>query len=243
MVHQDSKQPLHPIDGSVWDKSAPERIRRAFRKGDPEAVWTHWRAHLAKRAAPVHPVALWPVEGNMLLGGSDEAGVDGETGRLLARLTEASDAGPSCKERSEAWLERVSSGPIDGACALESIAWAYALPSAAKSSEWTDWWGLLDRLSRLAEEASEAPLDGQPLVQQLTAGELSLTLAYLFPEIAPCQRAAKRARKVLSEGLLELVDGEGLPDRRILDVFRPLMACWTRCRILGRHMRQDCLSV
>ena len=50
------------------------------------------------------------------------------------------------------------------------------------------------------------PLDGQPLVQQLLGGELSLTLAYLFPEITPCRKAAKAARKILSSGMLELIE-------------------------------------
>jgi hypothetical protein len=240
MAHQDSTQPILQMDRPIWHKSAPEKIRRAFGKGDPETGWARWREYLAKRTTPAPPSKLWSGEGNMLLGAADEAGVDGKTRRLLLSLQWPLDGEPCWNERSETWIETGSSGPIDAARALESIGWSHALPAAAAKLEPKVWWRLLDQLCRLAHEASEMPLDGQPLVQQLLGGELSLTLAYLFPEILPCRKAAKTARRILSGGMLELIDGEGLPNSQILDIFRPLMACWTRCRILGRHMEKGC---
>ena len=229
-------------DRSIWHKSAPEKIRRIHEKGDLETGWTRWREHLAKRSAPIPPAQLWSGEGSMLLDEAGEAGVDGQTRRLLLSLQWLLDDQSCWNEKSEAWLEGVLSGPIDTARALESLGWAHALPAAAAKLQANTWWKLLDQLGRLAQEACEMPLDGQPLVQQLLGGELSLTLAYLFPEITPCRKAAKAARKVLSSGMLELIDGEGLPSSQILDIFSPLMACWTRCRILGRHMEKGCAS-
>ena len=46
----------------------------------------------------------------------------------------------------------------------------------------------------------------------------------------PCLRVA--AARSLSLGLAEMLDGEGLPQSRLLSAFIPLVACWTRCRLI-----------
>ena len=78
-------------------------------------------------------------------------------------------------------------------------------------------------------------LFSDPLARQLLAGELPLTLAYLFGEIAPCRKLGRQARRELSAGLVELLDGEGLPHAEHLLLLRPLLACWTRCRAIGNE--------
>jgi hypothetical protein len=100
------------------------------------------------------------------------------------------------------------------------------------------WWGLLDVLAEIALQslnwhvgASAEPQ--QALAHQLFAGELSLTLAYLFPEIRPLYKLRTGAQEALAEGLLELLNGAGLPHANYLPVFRSLVACWTRCRAMG----------
>ena len=50
------------------------------------------------------------------------------------------------------------------------------------------------------------------------------------------------ARRALSSGLRELLDGEGLPHARYLDQFRPLAACWTRCRTMAQQCCVPCWS-
>ena len=47
------------------------------------------------------------------------------------------------------------------------------------------------------------------------AGELPLALGYLFPELQPMRSLRHPARQALSEGLIALTDGEGLPTRSI----------------------------
>jgi hypothetical protein len=61
---------------------------------------------------------------------------------------------------------------------------------------------------------------------------LPLALAYLFPEIAACRELQGPAREALSAGLTGLLD-EGLPIVAHHALFRPLLACWTRCRAMG----------
>ena len=242
MKHQDSAlQTLHEKE-RLWHKSAPEKIRRAHRQGDQASSWQNWQEYLADRTDPAPMSGLWPCEGNVLLWAAEDTGADADTRRLLLGLQWLLEGPATWGEKAASWITDTSQGPLEAPHALEAIGWAHALPLAAGILEAEVWWDLLGHLYDLANEASETPLDGQPLVQQLLGGELGLTLAYLFPEIVPCRKGAKTARKILSQGMLELIDGEGLPNSQILTVFRPLMACWTRCRILGDAMDKACFS-
>ena len=242
MTHQDSTQDTLQASGRIWHKSTPEDIRNAYREGDSETGWDLWRSHLTNRSEPSPLNGLWSGDGNVLLWAGDDVGIDADSRRLLLSLQWLLEGPATWSEKANSWIETTSNAPLDAARALESVGWLHAMPMAAATFESDVWWSLLGHLRELALEASEMPLDGQPLVQQLLAGELALTLAYLFPEITPCRKMAKAARKTLTAGMLELVDGEGLPNSQILHVFRPLMACWTRCRILGEEMDKACAS-
>lgn len=241
MTHQDSTQDTLQTSGRIWHKSTPEDIRDAYRQGDSESGWDLWRSHLANRSEPSPLNELWSGDGNPLLWAAEDAGIDADSRRLLLGLQWLLEGPATWREKAKSWIETTSNGPLDASHALESVGWLHAMPMAAATFEPDVWWSLLGHLRELAVEAS-MPLDGQPLVQQLLAGELALTLAYLFPEITPCRKMAKAARKTLTAGMLELVDGEGLPNCQILGLFRPLMACWTRCRILGEQMDKACAS-
>ena len=56
----------------------------------------------------------------------------------------------------------------------------------------------------------------------------------------PVAALLAEARWSLSAGLIELLDGQGLPHAEHLDQIRPLLACWTRCRALGRRWKRGC---
>ena len=77
---------------------------------------------------------------------------------------------------------------------------------------------------------------------QLLAGELPLALGYLFPEVRALRALRDDARAAFSEAIVELTDGQGLPHARLLPVFGPLFACWTRARWLGQHMKRGAWS-
>jgi hypothetical protein len=53
--------------------------------------------------------------------------------------------------------------------------------------------------------------------------------------MAPLAALRREATNRLSEALVELLNGEGLPHASNLRLLRPLLACWTRCRALGRR--------
>ena len=138
---------------------------------------------------------------------------------------------------SAAW----SPGTVE---AWEAIVWVYALAPLADVLPGPVWWQLAERLHQLAGRVDIA-VEHDPLAHQLAAGELPWTLAWLFPELGPCQRLAHSARKRLSVGVAEILDGDGLPQSAHLTVFPRLLVCWARCRLSasepwGRAVADNC---
>jgi hypothetical protein len=93
---------------------------------------------------------------------------------------------------------------------------------------------LWNRLAAVVNEQTSSVED--PLVMQLLGGELPLALAYAFPELSTCRELVAKGRATISEGMAELLDGEGLPRCRHLPVFRSLLASWTRSRAMGQEL-------
>lgn len=238
-------RPLHTMvtNGAarkVWHTSAPQQVRQAFRAGDHSIGWSQWTEHLRTRGEPSPLTTLvcgktWPLAWAL----PEEAACP-EMSELLATLQRIA-ARPGQKGEAEAlleaWLSKTSAAGSAG-FAIQALAWCHAMPRLAGRVSPALWWCLLEQLLVTGSEASRIELQEAPLVHQLLAGELGLTLAYLFPELAPCRKEAANARKELSRGLVELLDGEGLLHGRYMDHFRPLLACWTRCRAMGQSARQ-----
>jgi hypothetical protein len=169
----------------------------------------------------------------------------------LARAAEltadCTEADPSLEREILGWLGEAAAGtrPWDGSAAdaryaLESLACGRVIVRLVAALSPDVWWALLDHLLSVVADAARIELDHDPLVHQLLNGELPLTLAYLLPEIAPCRNLRSAARRSLSSGPKDLLDGEGLPHGRHLGLLRPLLACWTRCRALGGELKGGC---
>jgi hypothetical protein len=131
--------------------------------------------------------------------------------------------------------------------AFEIVALAYALPGLASEIPGEVWWKLAEQLHKLATDAEQQGVDwpADPydiLRQQLVAGELPLVLSYSFPELRAFRALRESARSALSDGLLELTDGHGLPHGRLLPVLGALFALWTRTRWLGEWLKRGCWS-
>jgi hypothetical protein len=170
-------------------------------------------------------------------------GVEGDLGPALAlvnRLAQLDDRSRrrpfAIADEAARWLARTESAPLGVAFGVECLAWCGALPRLAAHLPEGAWWTLLKRLTAVAAEG--AATAQEPLERQLIAGELPMALAYLFPELDTCQRLAAIGRDTITEGLRELLDGEGLPHCRHLPRLRPLLACWTRCHALGQKLTQ-----
>lgn len=235
----------HGLAGNkIWHHCAPAAIANSCQPGQPGKGWRSWCRHLATRTRP-RPIErlvrdtrsplLWNLPDGLELAGR----VD-----LVIALAQPGDRGADsaemCRDRLTNWLAQMDQKPIDTASAIEAVALAHHLPQLAEQLPAELWWELLEWLLALATDATPLDLLQEPLLTQLLAGELPLVLAYLFPELKPCRRLGKEARQALAAGIDELLDGQGLPHSRYFRQWRPLMACWTRCRAMGETLKRGC---
>lgn len=238
---------------SVWHKSAPQCVRILDKKLDGkdshdvetlQNAWKAWGKYLRKRKSPVplgkllpgktHPLtwalpADYASSTSVAAGSSDDAELIPADEDLIRQWLDCSqsEGGPGEEESSRL------------AYALEALALCHALPRLAESEE---WWDLLQRLISITIDASALTPIEDGILSQLAGGELALTLAYLFPEINVCRKLARQARAVLSVGLVDLLDGQGMPHVQELTTLRPLLASWTRCRAMGSTMKKGCFN-
>lgn len=226
----------HAIRGqslaSIWHKSAPQSVQKAYWSDQDTAGWKAWRRHLRSRKRP------------LALPADDQAvvwGLDSVQSAAIIQPTLPSDDHHATTNALHDWLNDAAGSRFTPDYALSAIAWCRSLPQLAAVLPATAWWRLLDHLLHTVAEANECPED-EPLVRQLLAGELPLTLACLLPEIKPCRELRDNGRLVLSTGLADLLDGEGLPHARLIDRLAALLACWTRCRRLSDCLKRGCWS-
>ena len=248
--------------GSVWHKSAPQCVRglclerEAGEVEDSEryqGAWQAWAKHLRKRKEPVAPAKLFSSKTYPLTWALPEEFADCMS---VAELSADDEAG-SVSVDEEMICQWLDSGPCEGcvceegvcggeaadlAYVLEALALSHALPRLAGNVSPATWWALLERLVSVAIDASVLTPIEHGMVSQLAGGELALTLAYLFPEITVCRKLARQARAVLSVGLVDLLDGQGMPHAGELVSMRPLLASWTRCRAMGATMKKGCFN-
>jgi hypothetical protein len=212
-----------------WHRSAPRGVVINYQQSDPSAGWTAWQKHLARRKKPTIPPFLLGRVPPLLWGCRDD------------RLTAVLLAIKSPAEMAHSLLAANEPSRTELPHALELLAVCYRLPILAHEACGKLWWDVVERLHDVSREAEQACVEWQAnpnaaVVQQLLAGELPLAMSYLFPEVRALRALRKESRAFLSESLLALTDGEGLPHARLLPVLGPLFACWTRVRWLGRGL-------
>lgn len=215
---------------TLWHRTAPRELFKAWFSGDDERRWSVWKKHLARRKRPERPTALDGKQPAILWGWPGAWRRD----EILAAT--------SALARSNAVHGAVRASQIDLPQAIQIVAAAYALPTMTKDLSAGAWWSLVETLHRLAVDVQQLRVAAttapeEVLRQQLLAGELPLVLSYLFPELQPLRALRQTARQALSEGIIAVTDGEGLPHARILPGVGPLWACWTRCEAIGQRLR------
>ena len=238
------------VDGSaraVWHKSAPASVRRAFRSGNAEAGWAAWQRHLAGRKRRVAGAKRSDAPVSLVWGFADQSCASVPVSRQPPTDSRTKPewldrTGPPLERGLLTWLGESAGSAAGVDYALEALACCHALPRLAAVLSSEVWWALLDHLLCAVADAGGIELDRDPLAHQLLAGELALTLGGLLPEITPCRKLLPAARRALSAGLVDLLDGEGLPHGKHLALLRPLLACWTRCRAVGEKLQRGCWS-
>jgi hypothetical protein len=216
---------------TLWHRTAPRELFKAWYSGDDERRWAVWKKHLARRKRP-GPLEFLAGKRAPLFWGWPAAWRRAEIAGASSPLA-----------RTNAVHAASRANHVDLSQALETVAAAYALPDLAKELSAGAWWSLAEALHRLAGEAQHLRVDAAHdpeniLRQQLLAGELPLALGYLFPELQPLRALRQPARQALSEGIIAVTDGEGLPHARLVPVLGPLWACWTRCQTIGDELHR-----
>ncbi|MCI0332009.1 MAG: hypothetical protein L0228_02135 [Planctomycetes bacterium] len=228
----------------IWHDSAPRRVVDETMADDPLGNWTAWQKHLARRKRPAATLFLGGKKPPLLWGWPDAWRRNEIQAFLAAR--KRNDRFGLEGAAARFLLDDVAAAP-DLPTSLQIVALAYALPDISATASAEIWWRLVERILDLASDGQQHrvdwPADPRDVVrQQLVAGELPLALGYLFPEVRALRTLRKTARSVLTEGLLELTDGQGLPHARLLPVLGPLFACWTRARWLGARLKNGAWS-
>lgn len=221
--------------GGPWSPKAPRRVRAAYQGDANTQGWTLWQKHLAKRRLKVasklfkgrQSPLLWAVPPGTALEHAERVIELVRRPRLADRRTSGLDNAALC------WLSRAEVADADVGFATECLAWSAALPALAEHVGEETWWQLCNRL--LAIAAAESRRDDL-LAGQMLGGELPAVLAYAFPELAVARSLVDVSRRTLDQVSASILEGEAIVHGSRLDALRPLLACWTRWRIVSQEL-------
>ena len=207
--------------------------------------WRTWRKQWKKAALPPLVEVCQGRKSTPLLWGLPESMLHGDLADLTHELERVSlGKGKSSRRAGESlanWIDEAAEREPNIAFAVECLAWCHAARPLAEHVEIQVWLELLAVLLEVNEQAAGIPLEQAPLVHQLLAGELPIALAYNFSAMEPLRRRAAQARKVAAAGILESLDGEGMPAAEHLSLLRPLVACWCRCGTMCQALAEPLL--
>ena len=210
---------------------------------DPDSVlrqWDSWCQHLESRKSPCSPTDLFQCDSSSFLQWGLPVTVDPAGLEHFDRTVQSASASQSWTTRINTWIAAASSAPPTAEFAYDALSWCHQLPWLGQflaASAWTD---LLENLVELADTSQDFPALDAPLAYTLLAGELGLTLHYLFPELDSCRHLHNSSCDALNTSIIDLVDGEGLPHASDIAIFRALLASWTRCDRLSRSAETAC---
>ncbi|WP_147274158.1 hypothetical protein [Bremerella cremea] len=199
--------------------------------------WEQWKSYLAtrKNVATLQSLVSGKKTSPLAWALFADDVIDTQTIPLLESLGEVASgrAKPTKKlaTKLEQWLGCLDRRIAERNLVLELLACAHALPTLAPVLSADLWWQLLDKLMSHAIDAASTNFS-KKIFEQGLAGELPLTLAYLFPELQACLDLGSPAVEVLDEGMQSLTDGEGLLKVDQLLHLRALLACWTRSQAM-----------
>ncbi len=214
------------------------------------ATWADWANRWADRKQPESVTKLIPrvVENPLTWSLPSSASEEGseETERLIHALAELRRKPSPAEQRIDwtarvrDWCEHAAHCTTSEVFAVECLAWAHALPRLVTRVEQEVWLGLVSVLFERGLESVSTPIAIQTqrdaLIGQMLGGELALTLTYQFPKFEFVTPLLIAARHRIAEGLIELLDGEGVLRADCVYHWRCFLGCWTRCIYLDREL-------
>jgi len=209
----------------TWRKSAPSEVVAAYSSGVSTDGRAAWGEYLEERpGSPLADASQSPLQ--FVCWGLDEGEIESSLLDLLIAAAKGKKASRLEKECG-LLLEQ-----IDQAEAIDLVALAHALPGLVATLSDDVWWGLLDQLISIAEDATAIDRFAEPLAHVLLACELPLVLGTTFTELSPCHKLVKSACKTLSASVIDLLDGEGMLATENFDLCRAIFASLTRVQLL-----------
>lgn len=199
--------------------------------------WQQWSSYLAARkdVAPLQSLVSGKKSSPFAWALFADEVIDSCTIPLLEKLGEVASGRtkPTAKlaDELEAWLGSLDRRIAERNLVLELLACTHALPQLTSVLDADLWWRILDKVMSHAIDATSTNFE-KKIFEQGLAGELPLTLAYIFPELKACRDLGKAAVQVIDEGMQLLTDGEGLVKVDQLLHLRALLACWTRSQAM-----------
>ena len=121
----------------------------------------------------------------------------------------------------------------DAESALLAIAAAQAMGAIASKSDQGQWHQTLDHLLDMSV-SPRSDWELSPWGYQLVSVELSMTLAFMLPEIETMEQTGQEAAIRMNNSLSAMLDLDGWPFADHLPVLAPLAASWTRCLKMAR---------
>lgn len=227
--------------GGPWSPAAPKRIREAYQGDSNTAGWTLWKKHLAKRKVRSlaklfpgrEPALFWA------LPDGDSIEAVRHTVDMLRRPAAADRETAGLENAVHSWLSATEVAAVDATFGLTCLAWAGALPSLIEHLPERTWWRLCNQLVQIAGDETHAR---ESLAVQLLHVELPVLLLHCLPELAECQSLAPVAHRTLEKAAVDPVDDNALVHGRRLNLLRPLLASWTRVRVLSRSLDETLWS-
>lgn len=214
----------------------------------PKVAWSDWVLHLTQRRllSDSNLPLLDSKKPSPLLWAWSKDKTSVSSVRFVEKMCRGCRAKPErigkMADEIESWLARSKDRCPEPGFGVECLAMVRAMPTLASGIGEELWWDLLSSLAESATDAMALSLEEEPLSHQLLAGELALTIAFVFPEIKFQNDPVRQARVEISRGIINHLDGEGMLHARHIQWLRLLMACWTRSYIMSAAMRKHVIN-
>ena len=213
-------------------KPLSKKIIAQLKRAAPADAWTIWCNHLSQRKKIIPLSQLLPNSKCPLHWSVDLSLQRDETIAFIDLLTDqipVEKTDETINDLLQRWSVMEDTDIFNSTDAMQCVSTAWTLPALSQSIKPDLWWSIIDRLVTVAADTLQLDVRKQPLAANLLGGELPLALAYLFPELKSTAELSHSAIEFLSEALVEMLDGEGMPESCHLPRFGPLLGCWTRC--------------
>jgi hypothetical protein len=212
---------------------------------DPDSVlqqWDSWCQHLESRQSPCPPTDLFHCDSARFLQWGLPVALDPADLERFNKTTRSGGSSQFWAAKLDTWIAAGVSAPPTLKFAYDCLAWCHHLPRLSQLLPANAWTDLLENLVDLADTGQDLSALDHPLPYTLLAGELGLTLNYLFPELDSCRSLYEPSCDALATSLVDLVDGEGLPHASDIAIFRALLASWARCDKMSTSTGTSCFN-